>query len=150
MPSSRRRGDCCIWSGRYCKPYGIATRALIVDDTPNIAEPLALALGFQGLDARYVLDGLTAVEMLEYWHTDLIVLDISMPVHDGFQTARMMRGSAQGSNLGIVAYTALPEELVRSRAIESGIDAYCQKGASLDGLIYIMEQITRRAIWKPQ
>ena len=150
MPSSRRHGDCCIWSARYCKPFGIATRALIVDDTPNIAEPLALALGFQGLDARYVLDGLAAVEMLESWHTDLIVLDISMPIHDGFQTARMMRGSAHGRNLGIVAYTALPQELVRSRAIESGIDAYCQKGASLDDLIYIMEQITRRVIWKPQ
>jgi two-component system, OmpR family, response regulator len=71
----------------------------------------------------------------------MILLDISMPGHDGFQTARILRRLVAMSETGLIAYTSEHEESIRNRAISAGFDAYCQKGAPPHVLLWLIQAL---------
>ncbi len=118
-------------------------RILVVDDNAASAEGLAAALSADGCDARYVLSGVDALHAIDGWVPHVVILDISMPEHDGFATARVLRRISPTRNAGIIAFTALGEDYVRSKGVHAGFDGYCQKGNAPGVLVDLISRLVQ-------
>ncbi|MCG5079079.1 response regulator [Paraburkholderia tagetis] len=133
---------CGIWTNRSVKFAGSIPAVLVVDDNSASGAALTAALGQEAIDARFVASGIEAMEWTRHWVPDLIVLDINMPRHDGFSTARVLRRLAPTRSAVIVAFTALGENEVQERGVLVGFDGYCQKGGTPDDLIRMIHAMT--------
>ena len=86
---------------------GNSARILIVDDSRANAEALAASLAIDGLETRFALSGVDAIDSLGLWQPHVFVLDITMPEHNGFAVARVLRSMPSTRDAGIIAFTAL-------------------------------------------
>jgi two-component system OmpR family response regulator len=80
-----------LFRERQIPLMGNSARILIVDDSRANAEALAASLAIDGLEARFALNGVDAIESLGLWQPHVFVLAISMPEHNGFAIARVLR-----------------------------------------------------------
>ena len=81
--------------------------------------------------------------LIDGWVPHVVVLDISMPEHDGFATARVLRRISPTRNAGIIAFTALGEDYVRSKGLHAGFDGYCQKGNAPGVLVDLISRLVQ-------
>ncbi|KND55892.1 response regulator receiver protein [Candidatus Paraburkholderia kirkii] len=116
-------------------------RILVVDDNASSAEALAAALTADGFDTRFALSGVDALHSIDPWVPHVVILDITMPEHDGYATARVLRRIARTRDAGIIAFTALGEESVRPEGLDAGFDGYCQKGNPPAALVRLIERL---------
>lgn len=135
--------NCVLWTNRNVDADHDRWRILVVDDNAAAAEGLAAALNADGCDARYALSGVDALQAVEDWIPHVVVLDISMPEHDGFATARVMRRISPTRNAGIIAFTAHGEDYVRSKGMHAGFDGYCQKGNAPGVLVQLISKMVQ-------
>lgn len=133
---------CSIWTNRSVRFAGKAPTVLIVDDNEASGAALTAALGQESMDARFAASGVQALECTRHWRPAVIVLDINMPLHDGFSTARVFRRMPSTRTAAIVAFTALDEREVRDKGVPAGFDGYCQKGQSPRDLIRVIQAMT--------
>lgn len=129
---------CSIWTDRSVRFAGKALAVLIVDDNESSGAALTAALGQEFMEVRFAGSGMEALECTRHWRPAVIVLDINMPLHDGFSTARVLRRMPATRAAAIVAFTALDEPQVRDKGIPAGFDGYCQKGQSPRDLISVI------------
>jgi signal transduction histidine kinase len=88
----------------------LTTRSiLIVDDNPTNLEVLAETLTDSGFQVSVALDGETALEQVQYYPPELILLDIMMPGIDGFETCRRLKESPATSDIPVIFLTALSD-----------------------------------------
>lgn len=110
-------------------------RVLVVDDNVDGADSLGLMLQLLGAETAVAYDGASALQLAADFHPDTLVLDISMPVMDGHEIARRIRGGPGGPNLHIVALTgwSQTDDLERSRL--AGFDWHLVKPVDLSQLL---------------
>jgi signal transduction histidine kinase/ActR/RegA family two-component response regulator len=110
-------------------------RVLVVDDNEDAADLLAAALRFQGHDTRVARDGPGA---LRIWGDDftpqVVLIDIGLPVMDGYELAERLRQRPGGDQLRLVALTGYGQASDRQRAHAAGFDAHLVKPVDLDTL----------------
>src|SRR5260370_19112922 len=111
MVSVSSTPSCVLWTNRNVDVDGDTGRwrILVVDDNAASAEGLAAALTADGYDARFVLSGVDALQVIDGWVPHVVVLDISMPEHDGFATTRGLRRISPTRNAGTIPVTALSQ-----------------------------------------
>ena len=109
-------------------------RVLIVDDSPDVADSLALLLSIIGATVRVAYSGAGGLAACAEFAPELVLLDISMPDMDGFETARRMRALPAGKNAVLVALSGRGEEETRSRVESAGFDRHLSKPADLGEL----------------
>jgi PAS domain S-box-containing protein len=110
-------------------------RILVVDDNLDAAESLQNLLQLQGHTVVACGSGREALEIVERFHPDLVLLDLGMPELDGLTTARLLRARVPPEPAPrIVALTGWGQEADRQRTREAGIDAHLVKPVSLDSL----------------
>jgi CheY-like chemotaxis protein len=143
MPLFTHSHPCALWTNRSVYVDRQQWRILVVDDHAHSAEALSAALTSDGYDTRVALSGVDALHAVDHWSPHIIILDITMPEHDGFATARVLRRIAPTRDAGIIAFTALGEELVRKQGLSAGFDGYCQKGNSPDALVQLIQGLVR-------
>lgn len=119
-----------LFKKRQLALNGNSARVLVVDDNEANAEALAASLAIDGLVTRFALSGVDALQMLDSWQPHVFVLDISMPEHNGFAVARVLRGMPACRNAGIIAFTALGKAEFVATGPVVDFDGYCQKGGS--------------------
>jgi CheY-like chemotaxis protein len=141
MPLTTYSHPCSLWTDRSVDVDHHQWRILVVDDNAHSAEALAAALASEGFDTRMALSGIEALQAVDHWSPHVIILDISMPEHDGFATARVLRRIARTRDAGIIAFTALGEELVRTQGLSAGFDGYCQKGNPPAALVRLIQNL---------
>ena len=93
---------------------------LIVDDQPDIRELLRYSLQSRGLNVAEAVNGLEAVELASQVHPGLILMDLSMPVLDGFEATRQISSQPAMKGIPIVAVSAFCDSHNRHKAIEAG------------------------------
>src|SRR4051812_13179945 len=103
-------------------------RVLLVDDTPEIRLVLRTLLRVEGdleviAEAR---DGLEAVQLAEHHQPDVVVLDLAMPVLDGFEAIPRINRVSPGAS--IVMYSAHGSAETRAKALALGAHHFVQKG----------------------
>jgi DNA-binding response OmpR family regulator len=103
-------------------------KILVVEDDPTLQETLAYNLDHHGYEVETAEDGKTAVELAAASNPDLVVLDIMLPVMDGFEVCRILR---KKSNVPILMLTARDDEIDRVLGLEMGADDYLTKPFSM-------------------
>jgi CheY-like chemotaxis protein len=108
-------------------------RVLVVDDNTDSAETMAEMLKLWGHEVELAHDGPGALEMARTHHPDAVLLDLGLPIMDGFETARRLRQEGLGGKL-LVAVTGYGAAEDRRRAAEAGFDTHLTKPVSPEAL----------------
>ena len=109
-------------------------KVLVVDDEPDVAELLQQALEADDLEVTTAFDGLSAMETLLQLNPDLVVLDVMMPIYDGFQICRRIKANPETENMLVVLFTAASEEFIVERIMDAGADDYIMKPIDAVGI----------------
>jgi PAS domain S-box-containing protein len=108
-------------------PAGPRRRVLVVDDSRDAAEMMAMMLEFMGNEVRTAFTGTQAIAAAEAFRPALILMDIGMPELDGYEAARRIRGEPWGRDICIIALTGWGQERDRVRSREAGCDGHLVK-----------------------
>jgi len=111
-------------------------RILVVDDNRDSAESLALLLELRGFEIRIAFDGQSALATARSFQPDVIILDIGLPVMDGYEVARRLR--EEGVTCQLVALTGYGQDEDRKRSREAGFDHHLIKPVDLATLAQIL------------
>jgi two-component system, OmpR family, response regulator len=117
-------------------------RVLVVEDEAKLAALLRQGLRRQGMAVDVAATGEDAVMRATTTEYDLILLDVMLPGHDGFEVCRRLREQEVWSPTLMV--TALDDVEDRVRGLDSGADDYLAKPFSFDELLARMRALTRR------
>ncbi|MGD1876948.1 MAG: response regulator transcription factor [Kiloniellaceae bacterium] len=102
-------------------------RVLIVEDEPNIVESLSFVFSREGWQVAAALDGDTAIARLLSAPPDILVLDVMLPPHSGFEVLKRVRSEASLKHLPVIVLTAKGQEKDRHTALRLGADAFITK-----------------------
>ena len=120
----------------------MSKRALIVEDDGNIAELLRLYLGKDGFETMIAADGGKAGSMFDLFQPDVVLLDIMLPIKDGWQVCRDIR---QKSSVPIIMLTAKGELNDKVNGLEMGADDYVTKPFEVKELLARVHAVMRRS-----
>ena len=118
-------------------------RVLVVDDDPDVRDSLARALRLSGYAVTTAVHGADALTAVARSPVDLIVLDVQMPVVDGFDACRMLR--ARGDATPVLVLTARAAVDDRVTGLEVGADDYLVKPFALRELLARVRALLRRS-----
>lgn len=113
-------------------------RVLLVDDDMRNAFALSHVLTQRGMHVTKAENGQVALDKLKEENFDIVLMDIMMPVMDGFETMRQIRSQPKYSNLPVIALTAKAMREDRDKCIEAGANDYLTKPVELDRLVSVM------------
>ena len=114
-------------------------KILLVEDNEMNRDMLSRRLKKKGYDVVMALDGQRGVEMASEESPDIILLDMSLPVMDGWDAARVLKASEATSSIPIIALTAHAMAGDRDKALNAGCDDYDTKPVDLKRLLEKIE-----------
>ena len=117
---------------------------LIVEDNPLDADMLSRRLKRKGFDVIVAPDGESGITMARERLPHCIIMDIGLPVLDGWEATRRLKASPITSAIPVVALTAHAMAEDRSRGLAAGCDGYETKPLEFDKLVSIMENLIRK------
>ncbi|MEP6758992.1 MAG: response regulator transcription factor [Actinomycetota bacterium] len=124
-------------------PGPAGARVLVVDDEAAIADLVATALRYEGFETATAGDGRAALEAVESFRPDLVVLDVMLPDLDGFEVQRRIVDS--GVRVPVLYLTARDATEDKVRGLTLGGDDYVTKPFSLEELVARIRAVLRRA-----
>ena len=113
-------------------------RVLVVDDNEDAAEMLAEALSAVGYTTRVAHDAPEALSVAAAFAPNVVLLDIGLPVMDGYELAARVRSSPGGERVHLVAVTGYGQESDRRRTREADIDAHVVKPVEIAQLVELL------------
>jgi signal transduction histidine kinase/ActR/RegA family two-component response regulator len=122
---------------RHTDEQPVERRILVVDDNEDAANATAMLIEEMGGDARVAYDGESALEMLQEYQPEVILLDIGMRSPDGYETCQRIR-RVLGNRVLLVALTGFGQEQDKEKATRAGFDAHLTKpagGGALAGIL---------------
>jgi two-component system alkaline phosphatase synthesis response regulator PhoP len=102
-------------------------RILAVDDEPQILRLVSLSLKAGGFEVIEASDGLSAIEIAEAEQPDLILLDVMMPVLDGYEACRRLKENDATRDIPVVMLTAKTQLTEEKAGLDSGAQDYISK-----------------------
>lgn len=121
-------------------------KVLIVDDEPSIIVALQFLMEQNGFETIVAFSGEEAMETIARQRPDLVLLDIMLPVVDGFEVCQRVRENPEWKDIRIVLVTALGSEANAAKGLALGADAYITKPfANADLVAKVKELLTCRA-----
>lgn len=105
---------------------------------------MAVVLTDLGYVTRIACDGPSALSIVDSFAPDLALLDIGLPVMDGYELAEHLRGRPGGARLHMFALTGYGQEEDQSRARAAGFDRHFVKPVDLPALLRAIEGLPRR------
>jgi CheY-like chemotaxis protein len=118
-------------------------RVLIAEDNPVNRELLREMLEARGYTVLEACDGQETLQMLEWIQPDIVLLDLGMPVLDGFATVLKIRENPRFAKLPVLAVTAYAMQGDRERILAAGFDAYLSKPIQASSLCEELERARR-------
>ena len=117
-------------------------RVLVVDDEPNITDLVATVLRYEGFGVAVAGSAWDALRLVTEFEPDLVVLDVMLPDHDGFEVHRRLRG--RGLDVPVIFLTARDATEDKVRGLTVGGDDYVTKPFSLEELVARIRTVLRR------
>jgi CheY-like chemotaxis protein len=124
-------------------------RILLVEDNEMNRDMLSRRLQRRGYQVSIATDGQQGVAMAQSESPDLILMDMSLPVMDGWEATRTLKSSPDTKDVPIIALTAHAMSTDREKAIEAGCDDYDTKPIELTRLLAKMEVLINRSAKAP-
>jgi signal transduction histidine kinase len=122
-------------------PVSVRRRILIAEDNPDALESLAVLLKLCGHEVYGAANGTKALEAAAEHQPEILLLDIGMPLLDGYEVARRIRAQPWGKGMTLVALTGWGQESDRRRSQEAGFDSHLVKPLDLDKLTRLLEAV---------
>ena len=118
---------------------------LLVEDNEMNRDMLSRRLKRKGYSVTMATDGQSGVEMATRDLPDLILMDMSLPVIDGWEATRQLKAQDATAAIPIIALTAHAMQSDRERALEAGCDDYDTKPVELPRLLEKIEALLQAA-----
>jgi len=118
-------------------------KVLIVDDEPDVLLTLKMILADEGFDPALAADGETALRRIDEEQPDVVLLDIMMPVLDGWFVLAELAGRVRRPR--VIVCSAKTAEADVSRALELGADEYVRKPWEADALVATIRSVLARS-----
>lgn len=119
-------------------------RILLVEDNEMNRDMLSRRLQRKGYDVVIALDGETGMTMAASERPDLILMDMSLPVLDGWEATRRLKGTPETAAIPIIALTAHVMAGDRDKALEAGCDDYDAKPIDFERLLGKMQALLKK------
>lgn len=110
-------------------------KILLVEDHEMNRDMLSRRLIRKGYEVTIAVDGVQGVEMAQKTHPDLILMDMSLPIKDGWTATREIKGDPDTKHIPVIALTAHAMSGDREQAIAAGCDDYDTKPIELQRLL---------------
>ena len=120
------------------------TNVLVAEDNPVNRELLRELLEAWGYRVIEAFDGQEALRMIEQNHPEILLLDIGMPVLDGFAVMRKIRENPSLATLTVLAVTAYAMQGDRENVLNAGFDGYLSKPINARDLANELERLLRK------
>ena len=114
-------------------------RVLIVDDNEDAADLLSMVLEAHGFTTRVAHDGPSALEIAQEFRPQTALLDIGLPVMDGFELARRLRADRDHAGLRLIALTGYGQDTDRQRSKEAGFDHHLVKPIDVKTVVELLQ-----------
>jgi two-component system KDP operon response regulator KdpE len=119
-------------------------KILVVDDDKDILRALSIRLKANNYETVYATDGYMATKMARDEKPDLIILDIGLPMGDGFIVMDRLKDFIWREMIPVIILTARDPEANKKRAMEAGAFAFFQKPADDDALLAAIAEALER------
>jgi CheY-like chemotaxis protein len=119
----------------------VTKKILIVEDNEMNRDMLSRRLMRKGYEILIAVDGAIGLEMMKSERPDLVLMDMGLPVMDGWTATANAKADSDLRNIPIIALTAHALEADRLRALEAGADDFDTKPVNLSGLLEKMEAL---------
>jgi len=116
-------------------------RILLVEDQEMNRDMLSRRLTKRGYDVDIAVDGAEGIEKARSGNPDLILMDMSLPVIDGWEATRTLKADAATSSIPVIALTAHAMSTDREKALAAGCDGYETKPVELPRLLEAIEKV---------
>ena len=116
---------------------------LVVEDSPTQREYICKLLEQSGLKVIVARDGVEALEHLDKYSPDLVILDIVMPRMNGYQVCRKLKSNPRTKDIPIIFCSSKSEEIDRYWGSKQGADAYVVKPFQAGELIGTIKNLLR-------
>ncbi len=116
-------------------------KILLIEDNEMNRDMLSRRLQRKGYEVLIAIDGAQGVAMAAAETPDLILMDMSLPVIDGWEATRQLKADEATRGIPVVALTAHAMSTDREKALEAGCDAYETKPVELPRLLETMEKL---------
>ncbi len=116
-----------------------AKRVLIVDDNADAAETLAMAVTLMGHEVATAENGQVALDLAPGFRPHVILMDLGMPVMDGWEAAKRMRAQPWSESIHLVALTGWGQDGDREKTRAAGFDQHLVKPADPEKLRLLLE-----------
>jgi DNA-binding response OmpR family regulator len=122
-------------------------KVLIVDDEPDVLLTLRMILEAEGFDPALAADGETALRRIDDESPDLVVLDIMMPVLDGWFVLAELAGRQSRPKVVVCSAKSSPVDMTRAKDL--GADEYVTKPFEPDHLIHVIRDMLQSSVRRP-
>ena len=116
-------------------------RILIVDDGPRTREMYSMLLRKRGHEVETAPDGRKGIEAVESFRPDVVLLDVSMPGLNGFDTCTRIRELPAGKEIVCIAVTGWTQDEIQQRVNESGFDGILAKPAGVQEILQLITHL---------
>jgi DNA-binding response OmpR family regulator len=114
-------------------------KILVVDDDPDLLRALRLRLRANNYEVISASDGYAAIASAQKERPSLIILDLGLPVGDGFVVLDRLQSSDALSNIPVIVLSARDPQMNEERALKAGAAAFFQKPADNDELLNVIQ-----------
>jgi DNA-binding response OmpR family regulator len=119
----------------------MAHKVLVVDDHPPTVQLIRTALEGLGMEVRAASNGAESLIAVNDERPDLIILDVMMPVMDGFQTLQVLQQSKETEDVPVIMLTARSSDRDVAYGWRSGVTSYLTKPFSIDQLVTLVQRV---------
>jgi CheY-like chemotaxis protein len=116
-------------------------KLLLVEDNEMNRDMLSRRLTRRGYEVAIAVDGAQGVAMAQSEHPDLILMDMSLPVMDGWEATRQIKAAQDTGHLPVIGLTANAMAGDREKALDAGCDDYDTKPVDLERLLKKIEDL---------
>ena len=120
-------------------------RILVIEDEIHIADGIRLNLTLQGYEVAVAHDGIEGIETWRSWHPDLIVLDIMLPMIDGFSILKTIR--QEDEKIPVLILSARGDTKDKVKGLKYGVDDYLAKPFDLEEFLLRVAGLLKKKAW---
>ncbi len=120
-------------------------RILVIEDEAHIADGIRLNLSLQGYQVKIAADGIDGLEQWRTWNPDLIILDVMLPMIDGFSILKTIRQTDE--KIPVLILSARGDTKDKVKGLRYGVDDYLAKPFDLDEFLLRVERLVTKTTW---
>jgi len=120
-------------------------RILVIEDEVHIADGIQLNLSIQGYQVKVAVDGIDGLEKWRSWKPDLIVLDIMLPMIDGFSILKTIR--QEDEKIPVLILSARGDTKDKVKGLRYGVDDYLSKPFDLEEFLLRVKRLLKKKTW---